>query len=71
MLDFHHAVSGAGDRLASSGRAHPQLAMAYHHCGLEVLLLIMQPWNLRASLIGKVYAVLDGTCWAIAIICAK
>jgi drug/metabolite transporter (DMT)-like permease len=38
---------------------------------LTGLLLIMQPWNLHASLIGKVYAVLGGICWAIAVICAK
>ena len=38
---------------------------------LAGLLLIMQPWDLHASLIGKVYAVLGGICWAIAVICAK
>ncbi len=38
---------------------------------LAGLLLIMQPWNLHASLIGKVYAVLGGICWGIGVICAK
>lgn len=38
---------------------------------LAGLLLIMQPWSLHASLIGKVFAVLGGISWAIAVICAK
>ena len=35
------------------------------------LVLILQPWSLQASLLGKIIAVLGGICWAIGVICAK
>ena len=38
---------------------------------LAGLVLILQPWNLKASLMGKLLAILAGICWAISVICAK
>lgn len=42
------------------------LAMA-----LTGLMLILQPWNLKASLAGKLLAVLAGISWAVSVIVAK
>lgn len=44
------------------------LAVAMAMAGL---VLILQPWNLLSSLIGKTLAVLGGIFWAISVICAK
>ena len=35
------------------------------------LVLILQPWNLRVSLVGKALAVLCGMAWAVSVVCAK
>ena len=44
------------------------LAVAMAMAGL---VLILQPWSLQASLLGKCIAVLGGICWAVGVICAK
>ena len=44
------------------------LAVAMAMAGL---MLILQPWNLLTSLIGKTLAVLAGIFWAVSVICAK
>ena len=36
-----------------------------------LLVLILQPWNLRVSLVGKALAVLCGMAWAVSVVCAK
>jgi drug/metabolite transporter (DMT)-like permease len=38
---------------------------------LAGLVLILQPWSLQASLVGKIIAVFGGICWAVGVICAK
>lgn len=53
-----------GERIR--GWQWPAIAMA-----LAGLMLILQPWDLHASLIGRLIAVLAGICWAVGVICAK
>jgi drug/metabolite transporter (DMT)-like permease len=53
-----------GERIEAIGWAAVALAAGG-------LLLILEPWDLRAALLGKVTAVLAGVCWALGVVISK